>query len=231
MEALGRALVLALACIAWGSTGVDSTTTTNGGPHFPRSVLISAENGTQIVEWISESNGAPSMDGGAWTRCYQKSADNVGTEAEDFHANCDNKGPTVTVLRLSNGNVIGGYAGVSWSSPSSSKVGCSRKTCGELGLTPPERFPNTCVTSFGPEFPSGTQEEQCFGGGAGESGAVTWARTQGWCEEIGARMCTKGELEASKNPRNIFVGHGLSVLHSHTAMAGCSLLHSAPRYL
>ena len=37
-----------------------------------------------------------------------------GWEASRFHANCDNKGPTVTVVKSRNNNIFGGYTEQSW---------------------------------------------------------------------------------------------------------------------
>jgi hypothetical protein len=45
---------------------------------------------------------------------YRSSRD--GKDADAFHQLCDNKGPTVTVIRDSNGNVFGGYTSKSWNS-------------------------------------------------------------------------------------------------------------------
>jgi len=39
-----------------------------------------------------------------------------GDSAQDFHAKCDGKGPTVVIIRTTTGNVFGGYAHVSWRS-------------------------------------------------------------------------------------------------------------------
>ncbi len=85
-------------------------------PNFPNSAIITQEQGAFISEnWL----GLPNQ---GWIRCYQKSVDG-GVAA--FHANCDNKGPTVMVAQLNAGTVqnriIGGYADESWTSSSSYK--------------------------------------------------------------------------------------------------------------
>ncbi|XP_061167743.1 uncharacterized protein LOC133176662 [Saccostrea echinata] len=49
---------------------------------------------------------------------YRVSRD--GLSARTFHNLCDNKGPTVTVLHNSTGNVFGGYLSESWNSNNSS---------------------------------------------------------------------------------------------------------------
>ena len=41
-----------------------------------------------------------------------------GFKVKDFHDRCDDKGPTLTVLKSQiNGKIIGGFASVSWKSP------------------------------------------------------------------------------------------------------------------
>ena len=45
---------------------------------------------------------------------YRGSRD--GWKASDFHAKCDNKGATITVIRSSDGFIFGGFADKSWKS-------------------------------------------------------------------------------------------------------------------
>jgi len=40
-----------------------------------------------------------------------------GDAASDFHSACDDQGPTVVIVQTESGDVFGGYAGISWSSP------------------------------------------------------------------------------------------------------------------
>jgi TLD len=42
------------------------------------------------------------------------SATRDGFSASAFHTKCDNKGPTVVVIKSANGNLFGGYAAASW---------------------------------------------------------------------------------------------------------------------
>ena len=53
------------------------------------------------------------VPGKTWRRCYRGSEHSFS--ATSFHSNCDNKGPTVTLVRV-NENVFGGYADKSWTS-------------------------------------------------------------------------------------------------------------------
>ena len=46
-----------------------------------------------------------------WRRCWLASVD--GWSAETFHFYCDNRGPTVTIIRVGK-YIFGGYTSVSW---------------------------------------------------------------------------------------------------------------------
>ena len=48
-----------------------------------------------------------------WKRCWRASVD--GWAASTFHSRCDNKGPTVTIIRVSGTYIFGGYTSLSWS--------------------------------------------------------------------------------------------------------------------
>ena len=48
---------------------------------------------------------------------YRASRD--GFQAAQFHARCDNQGPTLVLIRSTNNYVFGGYAGASWNSSES----------------------------------------------------------------------------------------------------------------
>ena len=45
---------------------------------------------------------------------YRASRD--GWEGKHFHSKCDNKGPTLTVIKCTGGYVFGGYANAAWTS-------------------------------------------------------------------------------------------------------------------
>ena len=51
-----------------------------------------------------------------WKRCWQASKD--GWAAQKFHSLCDDKGPTVTVIRVDHKYIFGGYTSLSWKHPS-----------------------------------------------------------------------------------------------------------------
>ena len=92
---------------ALGHTADAAVTVTAG--NFQSSVLLNATQMAQINTWI----GTP---GQSWVRCYHRGTH--GTATSTFHAQCDARGPSVTVISLSNGRLIGGYASVSWNTGS-----------------------------------------------------------------------------------------------------------------
>ena len=47
-----------------------------------------------------------------WKRCWRASVD--GWAATTFHSGCDNKGPTVTIIRVGGTYIFGGYTNLSW---------------------------------------------------------------------------------------------------------------------
>ncbi|CAH3156512.1 unnamed protein product [Porites evermanni] len=47
-----------------------------------------------------------------WKRCWRASVD--GWAASTFHSGCDNKGPTVTIIRVGGKYIFGGYTSLSW---------------------------------------------------------------------------------------------------------------------
>ena len=49
--------------------------------------------------------------------CY--STDTDSRTGQTWHSQCDDKGPTVTIVKLSTGKIIGGYAAASWKSDGS----------------------------------------------------------------------------------------------------------------
>lgn len=72
---------------------------------FTGTVLLTPAQEEQVNRWI----GTPFQ---TWTRCYSKSG-NSGT-ATTFHSNCDNRGPSVTLIKLLNGKLLGGYTKIGW---------------------------------------------------------------------------------------------------------------------
>ena len=77
--------------------------------HFDRSVILKdhPEAEQQLEEYLVPVN----VTGKRWKLCFRASEDWYSARA--FHAACDNKGPTVTLVRVGD-NVFGGYTDKSW---------------------------------------------------------------------------------------------------------------------
>ena len=60
---------------------------------------------TQLQKWLGEKC--------KWNLCYRASRD--GWSAQDFHKHCDNKGPTVVLVKA-NDCIFGGYTDQHWES-------------------------------------------------------------------------------------------------------------------
>ena len=57
----------------------------------------------QLQKWLGEKC--------KWHLCYRASRD--GWSAKDFHRHCDNKGPTVVLVKANN-YIFGGYTDQNW---------------------------------------------------------------------------------------------------------------------
>ena len=73
--------------------------------------FLSSEQRTKITEWIQE-NTTCTLPPAALL--YRGSRD--GWSSANFHSHCDNKGPTVTVIRSTGGYIFGGYTDQPWAS-------------------------------------------------------------------------------------------------------------------
>ena len=69
------------------------------------SSVLKGETGfiKQLKKWLGEKC--------KWNLCYRASRD--GWRAQDFHRYCDNKGPTVVLVKVSN-YIFGGYTDENW---------------------------------------------------------------------------------------------------------------------
>jgi hypothetical protein len=115
------------------------------------SILNSNQIG-QLTNWY----------GKGWNLLYKASRD--GWQGNNFHSRCDNKGETVTVIKVNN-NIFGGYLGVSWTTISNAYIQCSRAslfTLVNLHGIAPTRFkvsnPNGAGyvhENYGPTFGDG----------------------------------------------------------------------------
>jgi len=62
--------------------------------------------------WLKEDN----VDGN-FRLLYRLSRD--GKDSQSFHSNCNDKGPTITIIETTDGHIVGGYSNVPWSSSGS----------------------------------------------------------------------------------------------------------------
>ena len=73
-----------------------------GSPDI-ESVILSGDYYNTVNSWIGGSF--------TWKLCWRATRD--GWSASTFHSNCDNKKPTVTIVKVGQ-YVFGGYATASW---------------------------------------------------------------------------------------------------------------------
>ena len=64
-----------------------------------------------IVEWIKEAIDKDLIQ----FKSIFKMSEN-GTKSEDFHKFCDNKGPTLTIIKTTKNNIFGGFTPFNWNS-------------------------------------------------------------------------------------------------------------------
>ena len=79
---------------------------------FKDSAILSSEQRETLVDWLKHTRESLSDD---YVLLYRASRD--GWTASNFHSRCDNKGPTVTVIKSGN-YIFGGYTEQAWQSSS-----------------------------------------------------------------------------------------------------------------
>ena len=75
-------------------------------PFEDSDILTNEDHRRVLLGWLSEFRGE-------WCLLYRATRD--GFEAANFHANCDDKGPTVTIVKSGN-NIFGGFTEMPWQS-------------------------------------------------------------------------------------------------------------------
>ena len=75
---------------------------------FVDSLIVKEDESKMICDWINPNVNIKTK------LLYRVSRDGDG--ADIFHKYCDNKGPTITFAKISNGYRFGGYSGISWTS-------------------------------------------------------------------------------------------------------------------
>ena len=79
-------------------------------PHFPGTKVLDGDGIGKVNGWYGNANQE-------WLLCYRRSVD--GAASTTFHSKCNNKGPTITLIKNNLGAVYGGYAAASWTSKGS----------------------------------------------------------------------------------------------------------------
>ena len=93
-------------------------------------------------EWFDE----PQPD--KWTLLYR--ATEHGFDVSEFHSRCDNKGPTITLVKSEFGGLFGGYTPISWTSPNMFKYYYDPKTF-LFSLEGPKTTEPTKLANDGPQ--------------------------------------------------------------------------------
>jgi len=122
---------------------------------FSETKLLDLEQKKRVVEWLGKKVNT--------TLLYSASRDGFG--AASFHIKCDNKGPTIVLIKSTSGHMFGGYSGLPWDSISGYK---GSHTSFLFTLTNPHGIPATkyvsktndnnsifCHSTYGPTFGSG----------------------------------------------------------------------------
>ncbi|CAF3348644.1 unnamed protein product [Rotaria sp. Silwood2] len=100
---------------------------------FPNGTLLEREQKMKLNEFYGNRDQR-------WQLIYKASRDGFDTNA--FHSRCDNKGPTMTIVRSNNNYLFGGYTSVDWTS--SAGIGYKNDTTAFLfTLTNPHNIPPT----------------------------------------------------------------------------------------
>ena len=75
------------------------------------SVILSSEQCRTLTDWLEETGAITDITMASDNLLYRASRDGWG--ASNFHSCCDNKGPTVTVVKSGN-YIFGGYTEHEW---------------------------------------------------------------------------------------------------------------------
>jgi len=122
---------------------------------FAESKLLESEQKKKLAEWLGKKLVTSLL--------YSASRD--GFSAAAFHLKCDNKGPTLVVIKSTNGYLFGGYSASSWDSVSGYRGNSNNFlfTMTNTHSIPPTKYnakPNDnnsifCHSTYGPTFGSG----------------------------------------------------------------------------
>ena len=77
----------------------------NSSEYLPDTQLVDIQYDSKLREWLGDDY--------KWKLIYR--ASEHGYKGKSFHEYCDNKGPTLIVIKSSGGWIFGGYTTQSWS--------------------------------------------------------------------------------------------------------------------
>ena len=84
------------------------------------SLLNGSSDAETLHNWLKEDGSDGKLE-----LLYSSSRDGVGNHK--FHSKCDNKGPTVVIIKSVEGGVIGGYTNTSWSNSTNGRYSSANK--------------------------------------------------------------------------------------------------------
>ena len=86
-------------------------------------MLIDINEKKQNINWIKEKTKKNTIE----FELIFKMSEN-GTNSEDFHKYCDNKGPTLTIIQTTKNKKFGGFTPLNWGKEGESIVDKSEQT-------------------------------------------------------------------------------------------------------
>ena len=89
------------------------------------SSIINKEREKQeiIIKWIKEKINKDNIN---FEKIFTMSLN--GNSSKEFHTYCDNKGPTLTIIKTTKDKIFGGFTPLNWDSISGSKIDDDAKT-------------------------------------------------------------------------------------------------------
>ena len=98
---------------------------------FQDSVILSSDQCRTLMDWLRETGAIADITMASDNLLYRASRD--GWAASNFHSCCDNKGPTVTVIKSGN-YIFGGYTEHEWKGKIRTSL-CNKAKIGALSLS------------------------------------------------------------------------------------------------
>ncbi|GAM17352.1 hypothetical protein SAMD00019534_005270, partial [Acytostelium subglobosum LB1] len=127
-------------------------------PTAPESIMITSNQQRIVLDWCNNKYSKMKL-------MYRATRDGFG--ASMFHQKCDNNGPTVSIIKSTDGSIFGGKTDTNWSSPSAGTYGVDPNAflfslVNSRRNSEPVKYPcssSTCSTynnpPYGPTFGGG----------------------------------------------------------------------------